>query len=404
MAIDLTGLQEYVELYPELIGKLMNRDSILQYMVRHLGATPGKYRYRLFETKSNFQDCCTIPTGSSKAEEREAEVVCILDGDEYCELDFAKLIRDASQRWGAGREKAPKAEAIITQQQLISTQLTLDKLVMLGDTANADNNLNRLDGIVKQATLDDDSNVVQLAGTSALQMVRTLIARYLQNPNARLFGNINVYVGTDIAGLIQFELPGLNLYHYNPGTLSEFTPFALPGNAGVRVIPTHSLDGTGIMFASPEQNLHWLTSVADDHMHMEWDYEKYRQLYYWRIKFLLGVHVAFPEYCYIGEFDPDVLAVAPLAMRVDANILNDPLRVTQVNPAVTPALLSSGVNDQTAAAVIKQLQANPALAEQLARSLGLSAQAPTGKPKRAKTAKPADETQAPTDKSDEATE
>lgn len=402
MAIDLTGLQEYVELYPQLIGKLMNRDSILQYMVRHLGATPGKYRYRLFETTSNFQDCCTIPTGNSKAEEREAEVVCILDGDEYCELDFAKLIRDASQRWGAGREKAPKAEAIITQQQLISTQLTLDKLVMLGDTANANNNLNRLDGLVKQATLDDNSNVIQLTGTSALQMVRTLIARYLQNPNARLFGNINVYVGADVAGLMQFELPGLNLYHYNPGTMSEFTPFALPGIAGVRIIPTYSLDGTGIMFASPENNLHWLTSVADDHMHMEWDYEKYRQLYYWRIKFLLGVHVAFPEYCYIGEFDTDVLAVAPLAMGV--NILNDPLRVTQVDPATQAALLSSGVNDQMAANLISQLQANPALAQQLIQSLGLSSPAATDKPKRVKPAKPADETPAATDNPEDSAE
>lgn len=404
MAIDLTGLQEYVELYPELIGKLMNRDSILQYMVRHLGATPGKYRYRLWEPKSNFGPCCRIPTGSSRGEEREAEVVCILDGDEYCETELNDLIRDSSQKWGAGRERAPKVEAIITEQQLISTQLTLDKLVVLGDTANTDNNLNRTDGIVKQGKLDDNSNVIQLDGTSGLQMVRTLVAQYLKNPNARLFGDINIFVGTDVAGLIQFELPGLNLYHYNPGTLSEFTPFALPGIAGVRIIPTYALDGTGIMFASPENNLHWLTSVADDHMTMTWDYENYHRLYFWRIEFLLGIHVAFPEYCYIGEFDNDALVVAALATRV--YVENDPLRVTQVDATAQRALLSSGVNDQTAANLINQLQANPALAQQLIQSLGLSTPAPTDKPKRGKgkTETPETETPAPTDKPEEATE
>lgn len=308
--IDLSGLQEYVKLYPELLGKLMNRESILRYLAPHTGATPGKYRFRIWIPQTHFQPCCTIPKGGASVEERDAEVVCIQDGDEYCENDLSAILRESAQRWTAGNEKAPpKTEAVITQQQLASTQIELDKLVMLGDTASTEENLKPVDGIIKQTKDAGTAIEIDLTGiTSPYEMIKAIVLAFSKNPDAYLFGNVQIFIGTDMAAVLQMELVGLDLYHYNPGVMDNFQPFTIPGLAKITVVPTFALDGTGIIFATPERNLHWLTNLTADHMSMLWDYDNYRQVYFWRIKFLLGLLVAFPEYVVMGTYDPDTIS------------------------------------------------------------------------------------------------
>lgn len=309
MALDITGLQQYVQDSNILLGKLINRDSVLRLFEAHDGHFPGQSVLRIYTAGGDLDDCCTVPTGSGSFEQVLINVACILSGNEFCLEDLAKYIRDAGMRFTAGRESAGSVEEVIMNQELAKVARNIDKLVFQGDTTSADTNLNKLDGLIKLAENSADTVKVTITEGNAYTAIQQIL---LSIPvDAYDLGDIAILVGLDVAQALQGAFVAKNFYNYQFNERGLYDYLMFPGYGNVRIIPTSGLNGTGRVIATPLNNIHWLTNLQDDYQTASWNYTEYHQLYYWRIKFLLGVGFGIYEYVVIADVDQDVISAQP---------------------------------------------------------------------------------------------
>lgn len=343
MAINLTGLQDYVRLYPALLEKLTYRDSVLGLFQAHTGNDPGKVLIRIYDANANLSNCCTTPDDTDNVNEKEVEAICLQSRSEYCETDLAKLLNDGSIRYTAGNESAGKAEEIITDQRLAAVQIAIDRLVFQGDKDSLDSNLNKLDGLIKQATDATDSvklNITQGNAYSAiLQVILAIPAE------AYDLGRVAIFVPKELESAYQAALISLNQFNYNPGVIVNDNVNrrqSFPGFGEIDIVGTRGLNGTNTIIATPYNNVHWLTSLEGDHTTMKWGYAEYHEKYYWYVKFILGITFGIDEYVVVATLDPSVITT-PYSQSV--TIQNDPLNV-----AVTAPLGANGgvLTDTTA--------------------------------------------------------
>lgn len=294
--VDIKALQQYVQRYPEILGKLFNGETVLSHFVPHTGANPGKYALRLYNAGGELDECCKVPEGDSSFEEVETIVECFTSGNEFCGPDLAKVLTDLQFRFTAGNESAPAVEEIITDQELKAIAKNIDRLVFQGDTESEDKNLNRFDGLLKQA---GDKEVDLSAIESAYDKVYELIANV--EDEAEDMDQIAIYVPYSFSRKLKGELIAKNLFHYDPGMGTEKDQFNMPGYDNFVIIPTRGLNGVDKIFASPKNNLHWVTNLENDHMNMLWDFDNYKQIYFWRVNFILGVTIGIKDYVMVGK-------------------------------------------------------------------------------------------------------
>lgn len=307
--LDLSGLQQYTQDMDILIGKLLNRDTVLREFEPHTGYFPGPAVLRLYDAGGDLGECCEVPEGSGAFTQKLANVECILSGNEFCLEDLARYIHDAGMRFTAGRESAGSVEEVIMNQELAMVAKRIDTLVFQGDTTSSDPNLNKIDGLIKQATNSADTVKLTIDSGNIYTAIQQIITALPYD--AYDLGDIDIYVGREVAGAFNAALIGLNFYNYNPGVRGIYDPISIPGQAGIRIVPTRGLDGTNTIIATPRRNIHWLTNLQNDYMEMFWAYTEYHQRYYWRIKFLLGVLFGVDEYVVIATLDPDVITAQP---------------------------------------------------------------------------------------------
>lgn len=317
MAIDISGLQEYVKLYPELLGRLTMRDSILSLFNVHEGEDPGRTLIRIYEPGTTLGECCADSESNASIDEKEINSVCIAERQTFCETDLAAILRDGTIRYTAGRENAGSMEEIITNQQLASLQKTLDILVFQGDTDSTNPNLNKIDGLIKQAQEAADSTKLDITTGNLYQALQQIILS--TNIDAFDYGRgLAVFVPQEVYNALSVALIGMNLYHYTPQNADledNFRPVRLPGFPNVDIIGARGLNGTNTIIATPLDNIHWLTSLKEDHMTMSWIYNDYHERYKYYVKFILGLTFGIDEYVTIATIDPAVIA-APFGMPI----------------------------------------------------------------------------------------
>ncbi len=320
MAIDISGLQKYTQLYPEIIGKLTNKETALGLFVPHTGFNPGPVRLRLFEAEGTLGNCCVTPDANSTFTEIETEVSCIMSGNEFCIEELAQHFTDLQFRYTTGRESAGSLEELIMNQELSAVAKSIDKLIFHGDVDKADENLNKIDGLLKLARTKGAHQVAINSGNiyMAMQAIVSAIPYEVYDME-----RVAVMVGRDVYNKYKQAWVGMNQFHYNPGN-SSFDTIEIPGT-DVQVIPVRGLDGTGIAMATSLNNIHWLTNLEDDHMTISWNYSDYHQKYFWRLKFLLGLTFGFYDYVVVADIDSSVLSAG---ISYDVNRFNNPLMVS----------------------------------------------------------------------------
>lgn len=306
MALNISSLQEYIQLHPELLVTYMYEDLTLRrarvYDVS--GITAGKFSARIYEPVAHLGPCCRIPNGTSNVIERLSEAVCILDGQDYCETDLSQVLRDAAQVFTAGGERAGSIEQVIIDGQVAAFVEALDVLTFQGDKSLTDDNLNRVDGLIKIAE-NDGAVQVNLTSGTAFQGLNEAIRALPRN--ARKMGGIVVFCPEEFAETYYEVAMALNLYHYSPGMFRYGDERPVIGKDGIRIIPTRGMNGTNKLLVTPARNVIWFSSKEDDHNTLSWKYTEYHQLYYWRIKTIFGVQLAIPEWSVIAEYDPAIL-------------------------------------------------------------------------------------------------
>lgn len=306
MAIDLTNLQSYVQDPNVLLGRLLNKETILKSFEPHDGYHPGQSVLRLYNAGGDLDDTCKVPEGTGSFDEQIFDIVAIQSGNEFCLEDLSRYIRDAGMRYTAGKTSAGSVEEVIMYQEIAKIGRNIDNLVFQGDKTSANGNLNKLDGLLKLADeeLAGDRQITISSG-NVYDAIQALVAEVPYE--AFDWGDIVVMAGRDVVKALQAALVAMNLTHYNPGDKQVDEDIWMPGMGRVWVKPARGLDGTGRMIATPLENCHWLTNLEDDYQEALWDYDNYNQKFYWRVKFLLGVGFARYDILATANITDDVL-------------------------------------------------------------------------------------------------
>lgn len=348
MAIDISGLTLLEQRSPEIIGKLLNKETVLRLFVPHEGYNPGPALLRLYEGGGDLENCCTIPDSGGEFSEVPANVVCIMSGGDFCEENLAKYLNDLKFRFTAGNESIDSTlEQLLMEQELAKVSLHIDRLVWQGDTTSSNGNLNKIDGLIKQA-LNNPLSVKPTITADNLYAAIIQIITALPPEAYDMGGEIGIFMSRSMAQQLKLTLIGMNLYHFNPGTVSNpDNDYSMPLFDGIRIIPTRGLDNTNYIIATPRNNIHWLTNLANDHMTLDWGYDKYHQVYYWRIKFLLGLTFGLFENVVIAQVDEDIIGAAYCPCSSTGGGTGEALDVNVLNTSIPVSDTVTVTNDGT---------------------------------------------------------
>lgn len=204
-------------------------------------------------------------------------------GSQYTEMIFAE---DYSNR---------KAQKIAEQ---------LEVALWKGDTASADGNLNKFDGIQKLVTaaggsvVDANTSTYITGGPIASITVSNVIAVfdaiYTAIP-AKVVAkdDITIFCGMDIFRLYTVALKNANLFAYNLDIKAD-SEFFLPGST-VKVVAVQGLNGTNDLYAMRISNLFIGTDLLNEEERFEIFYAKEADQIRYVSEFKMGVNFAFPD-------------------------------------------------------------------------------------------------------------
>lgn len=340
MAIDISTLEQLPVLYPDLIIKKVYEDTLLYRfpIETTTNLTPGPYRVRIFDPVAHLSKCCQPYNGNSNITEKDVEVICLKDGQTYCEDDLARVIRNADFRFTAGQESAGSLQQVITEGQLYAFLEAIDKLLFQGDTTSADTNLNLYDGLLKQAIEDGGQEINVTTGNLYTAIVQGVLAL----PEAALkMGTIAVFVPERYGLMYQLAFATAKLLYRN-----DLGDMVVPGLDMVTIIPTRGLTGLNQMLITPLRNVRYLTNRKEDLHTYEWKYivDKDGDYYIWRVKTLYGIMLVFEDYSVVLNIDESVVS-APIA--IDVNIVNNPLNVAVQDAAAGTSAFAASASLQT---------------------------------------------------------
>ena len=204
-------------------------------------------------------------------------------GSQYTEMIFAE---DYSNR---------KASKIADQ---------LEVAVWQGDTASADGNLNKFDGIQKLVTAAGGSVVNAntstfitggpIASITVSNVIAVFDAIYTAIP-AKVVAkdDITIFCGMDIFRLYTVALKNANLFAYNLDIKAD-SEFFLPGST-VKVVAVQGLNGTNDLYAMRISNLFIGTDLLNEEERFEIFYAKEADQIRYVSEFKMGVNFAFPD-------------------------------------------------------------------------------------------------------------
>jgi hypothetical protein len=337
--IDVTGVECSFQDIGEIFGKLTREESVLRLFRVHTGFVPGEGRLRFYTAGSNLGNCCEDRNGTGEFSQKLIPVECISVGNEFCLADLKCVLQDLNNiRFTAGNESAGSLIDLFVNQELANTSFNIDRLVFQGDTTSGDPNLNKLDGLIKQATNATDSiKLGQITTGNILDAITRVIAAMPVQAQrfARTNGGIDVFIDPNVAFNLHTGLVMLNQYNYNPGSYEIDGIIRIPWLNNVTIYPTDGLEGTNTIIATPIANIHWLTNLENDYLTAYSDYSYYHKRFFWDIQFLLGVGFGFDEWVVIATYTDAVAQAAvsfPVSIVSPLNAAGTAVQTEEVAP------------------------------------------------------------------------
>jgi hypothetical protein len=188
-----------------------------------------------------------------------------------------------------------KAEKVAEQMEIALWQ---------GDTASANGNLNKFDGLLKlitaasTAVTDANTSTYITGGPIAAITVSNVIsvfdAIYTAIP-AKVVAkdDITIFCGMDVFRLYTIALKNANLFAYNLDIKAD-SEFFLPGTT-VKVVAVQGLNGTNDLVAARISNLFMGTDLLNEEERFEIFYAKEADQIRYVNEFKAGINFAFPD-------------------------------------------------------------------------------------------------------------
>jgi hypothetical protein len=179
----------------------------------------------------------------------------------------------------------------------------LETSIWQGDTASANGNLNKFDGLIKligAAAGVVDANVsgyvsgAPLTSITAANVVSLLDGVYKAIPAKVVAADdMTIFVGQDTFRTYTIALKNANMFNYSFDGKAD-SEFVLPGTS-IKVIAVAGLNGTNDVFALRLSNLFLGTDLLNEEEKFEIFFAKEADEVRFAAEFKMGVNIAFPD-------------------------------------------------------------------------------------------------------------
>ena len=265
-------------------------------------------KINIMDTDAFFQDgtsCGFNASGTTTFTQRTVTVGKVKVNEALCPKDLqAKYLQKALPAGSMYDSIAFATEYSNRKAEKIASQI--EKAIWQGDTASADGNLNKTDGLVKLVAAASASVIhantttyygtplAASAGITTSNVIAVLDSVYKAIP-AQVVDkdDVAIFVGMDVFRTYTIALKNANMFAYtfDGAATSELT---LPGTT-IKVIAVQGLNGLSKIYASRISNLFYGTDLLDEESRFELFYAKEADQVRFVSEFKFGINFAFAD-------------------------------------------------------------------------------------------------------------
>jgi hypothetical protein len=190
-----------------------------------------------------------------------------------------------------------------TDKKAVTIASQLETAIWQGDTASANGNLNKFDGLIKligAAAGVVDANVSgfvsggPVASINASNVIALLDGVYKAIPAKVVAADdMTIFVGQDTFRTYTIALKNANMFNYAFDGKAD-SEFVLPGTS-IKVVAVAGLNGTSDVFALRLSNLFLGTDLLNEEEKFEIFFAKEADEVRFAAEFKMGVNIAFPD-------------------------------------------------------------------------------------------------------------
>lgn len=289
MAFDVTKLPAYVEQnkLPLIAEAVLKGKSVNLFNLQT--GIKTKATINIINTDPTLQagGCGWNAEGDVVFSQREIETGLVKVNMSFCNKNLLAAYTQYAVKAGLESD-AVAFEEYFTAQIVEKVKAAIEKSVWQGDKASDDENLNKIDGLIK--ILGAAEGVVKPSvaeGATAFEKVK---AAYMAIPE-QILDKAVVMVGADLFREYTQELMEKNLYHYPANGVSEI----MIAGTNTKLIALNGLNGTGAVVAGALDNFYFGCDMVADSEEFDVWYSKDNQEHRLAMSFNYGVQVAFPN-------------------------------------------------------------------------------------------------------------
>jgi len=259
----------------------------------------------IMDTDAVFQaggSCGFNASGSTSFTQRTVTVGKIKVNEALCPKDLEAKYLQKALPTGSMYDSIPfEQEFADKKAKRIASQL--ETAIWQGDTASANVNLNKFDGLVKligAAAGVVDSNVsafisgAPLSSITAGNVISIFDGIYKAIPAQVVAADdMAIFCGQDLFRTYTVALKNANQFHYSIDVKAD-SEFILPGTP-IKVIAVQGLNGTNKAYALRLSNLFLGTDLLNEEEKFEIFYAKEADQVRFVSEFKMGVNIAFPD-------------------------------------------------------------------------------------------------------------
>lgn len=297
MAYVVTALPDYVKQnnFP-LLRKSVFGAKTAGLMTLQTGVK-SQSSLNIMDTEIVFQvdGCSRTASGDTTFTQRLITVGNIAIHQDFCPKTLEKKYLQTELKAGSKQDEMPFEESF-TNLLADKIAATLETAIWKGDTASADVNLNKFDGLLKlidAATGVVDGNTSSATDITVANIEAIMDAFYQAIPVDVLnTEDFRIFVGMDVFRLYTVALKDANLFHYDANA-TDFE-IVIPGT-NIRVIAVNGLNGTDRIIGARLSNLFLGVDLEDEEEDFEMWYSPDDRVVKLSVAFKYGVQFAFPD-------------------------------------------------------------------------------------------------------------
>lgn len=291
---NVNSLPEYVEANKnELIVKAQAGGKSVGFLNLYAGVK-HKEALHFLDSEIEVQDgraCGFNPGGSDTISDKEVEVKLIKIEKSYCWKDLKEKFANYQYQWEAGRETLP-FEAKIAESNMTAIQNEVENIIWNGNVTVG------IDGLVKQVEDSEGTHKVEFSeGQTATAKVDAMVAALAPKALAK---GVRIFMSyTDFRNYVAEANASCCANRPLVDAASESMKYV--GDSRIELVGILALEGTGVMVASPADELIYATDLEGaSNVYRMW-YDETEDMVDFRVLFALGTQIRIDDLITVGR-------------------------------------------------------------------------------------------------------